>query len=250
MTTTPDVLFADGGRASTTAPQRSTLERDHQLQRIPVDRPHCVLMNSITEAGRETATERDKLSADSLLNTRARQSGNPPLGRRRRPAPEGNNQRARTNTPSIARRSWTNSTVTAARTTVIGNLELPSASPRKPPGRDTPARSITNTARLANVKRTPRRSRPSATGLRLALDPRPCRTHLQFLQGPDCSRHSDLSDIRAPEAAGLSGVPTATIRLRFSDRRLASTPRSHITAVHVETTAALKAQRSLPSEGR
>ena len=80
MTTTPDVLlFADGGRASTTAPQRSTLERDHQLQRIPVDRPHCVLMNSITEAGRETATERDKLSADSLLNTCARRSGNPPL---------------------------------------------------------------------------------------------------------------------------------------------------------------------------
>ena len=78
MTTTPDVLFADGGRASTTAPQRSTLERDHQLQRIPVDRPHCVLMNPITEAGRETATERDKLSADSLLNTRARRSGNPP----------------------------------------------------------------------------------------------------------------------------------------------------------------------------
>ena len=46
---------------------RSTLERDHQLQRIPVDRPHCVLMNSITEAGRETATEPDKLGADSLL---------------------------------------------------------------------------------------------------------------------------------------------------------------------------------------
>ena len=71
MTTTPDVVFADGGRASTTAPQRSTLERDHQLQRIPVDRPHCVLMNSITEAGRETATERDKLSADSLARARA-----------------------------------------------------------------------------------------------------------------------------------------------------------------------------------
>ena len=72
MTTTPDVLlFADGGRASTTAPQRSTLERDHQLQRIPVDRPHCILMNPITEAGRETATERDKLSTDSLARARA-----------------------------------------------------------------------------------------------------------------------------------------------------------------------------------
>ena len=245
MTTTPDVLlFADGGRASTTAPQRSTLERDHQLPggsaTLCPDEPDYGSRSRDSNRARQT----------EYRLTRARQSGNPPLGRRRRPAPEGNNQRARTNTPSIARRSWTNSTVTAARTTVIGNLELPSASPRKPPGRDTPARSITNTARLANVKRTPRRSRPSAAGLQLAPDPRPCRTHLQFLQGPDCSRHSDLPDILAPEAAGLSGVPTATIRLRFSDRRLASTPRSHITAVHVETTAALKAQRSLPSKGR
>ena len=248
MTTTPDVLlFADGGRASTTAPQRSTLERDHQLQRIPVDRPHCVLMNPITEAGRETATERDKLSTDSLARARAAILH---LGAAADQPPKGIiSARGRTH-PQLPDEVGRTALLQQPAPPSSGNLELPSASPRKPPGRDTPARSITNTARLANEKRTPRRSRPSAAGLQLAPDPRPCRTHLQFLQGPHCSRHSDLPDILAPEAAGLSGVPTATIRLRFSDRRLASTPRSHITAVHVETTAALKAQRSLPSKGR
>ena len=160
-------------------------------------------MNSITEAGRETATERDKLSADSLLNTRARRSGNPPPVYNWAPPP--------TSSPKgiISARGRT-------------HPRLPDEQQPAPPPSETlshpppahgnhldatlPRASSQNTARLANVKRTPRRSGPSATGLRLALDPRPCRTHLQILRGPDCPRHSNLSDIRAPEAAGHPGT--------------------------------------------
>ena len=65
-----------------------------------------------------------------------------------------------------------------------------------------------------------------------------------IFEAQTATSYSDLSVIRAPTAAELSGNSTAAIRLLFSDRRLAEITRPRTSADNVKAAAALKAQRT------
>jgi hypothetical protein len=172
-------LFADGGHASTTAPRRTAPERDPQLERIPVDQLDS---GKLVVRQQPSATNRARIRWLTLARAGAA-------------IPTCNWSPLPLSSTNLRARGRPYSSIARLRRTAAqaaGNLELRAAGPRNPPGRGTPASSVTNTAprhsrHSTSRTRQPARSAPAALAPLDPPDPEPAQPRQTSL-GPQCHR--------------------------------------------------------------